>query len=330
MPTDNPLVSVVAPTHNRIRALRLLLESLASQQLPSDRFEVIIVGDEGDPGEAIVREFVERGGMNLRFSFVPNDPWAGRSPSLKRNFGASLAKSPWLAFIDDDCVADPQWLSGALPYFESGANGAVEGRKTIPVTDPPTLTYKGLLLFTLPGGYQTANMFYRRSLFLEVGGFDPTFPFYLEDTDLAWTVLDRGLEIPHAHNAVVSHPVSAAQPLRILALARRAILMPYLYKKHPQRFRDSDIRTVPRAHLVYLAAYIALIASLATGHVVAALICLASVVALTMAHTCKLFWKCRFSVSELLLTGALLPIVPVVTAVQLVRGNLRNRVFLLR
>jgi GT2 family glycosyltransferase len=323
-------VTVVAPTHNRVRPLRLLLESLEAQLLPASDFEVIIVGDEGDPGEAVVQEFVSRGRLDLKFTFVPNDPWQGRSASVKRNYGAALARAPWLAFIDDDCVADAKWLHEALPFFGASGIGGVEGRKTIPVPRYPTLTYRGLLLFTRPGGYQTANMFYRRNLFLEIGGFDSAFPFYLEDTDLAWSVLDRGLDIPHAEGAVVAHPVPPAEPMRILANARRAVMMPYLYKKHPKLFRASGMRTIARAHLPYLAGYALLIQTSAAAQVTWAVACVIGLSVLTLAHATKLFWKCRFSASELLVTTAMLPIVPVVTLFQLIRGNLRNRVLLIR
>jgi len=330
MRAADPLISVVAPTHHRTRQLRLLLESLAAQSLGSSRFEVIVVGDEHDPGEAVVREFADSNRLDVRFTCVPNDPWRGRSPSLKRNHGAGLARCDWLALIDDDCVAHPGWLAGALEHFVSPRNGAVEGRKVIPPIVPPTLTYRGLLLFTKPGGYQTANMFYRRSLFLEIGGFDLAFPFYLEDTDLAWSVLDRGFDIPHAHEAVVSHPVSPPQPMRLLAGAKRSILVPYLYKKHPQRFRASGIRTIQRGHFPYLVLYLLGVVAVASAKYETAVGVLAMVVLLTLVHTWKLFRGCYFTTSEILVTAALLPIVPVVAFVQLNRGNLRHHVWLRR
>jgi GT2 family glycosyltransferase len=330
MHSTEPVISVVVPTHHRTRQLRLLLESLVAQTLGTSRFEVIVVGDEGDPGELVVREFSASDKLDVRFTFVVNDPWSGRSPSLKRNYGASLARSEWLALIDDDCVAHANWLTAALKFFDSPKNGAVEGSKIIPPIDPPTLTYRGLLLFTKPGGYQTANMFYRRSVFLEVGGFDLAFPFYLEDTDLAWSVLDRGFDIPHAHEAVVSHPVSPPEPMRLLANAQRSILVPYLYRKHVQRFRSSGMRATPRAHVPYLALYLVLVIAIGSAKYELAVGVLPMLTLLTLAHTWKLFRGCFFTVSEILTTAALLPVVPVVAFVQLNRGNLRHRTWLWR
>jgi len=330
MHAPKPVISVIVPTHHRTQPLRLLLESLVAQTLGTSEFEVIVVGDERDPGEEVVREFAQSDRLDVQFTFVPDDPWVGRSPSLKRNHGAGLARGEWLALIDDDCVADPNWLAGALEFFESPKNGAVEGRKVIPPIDPPTLTYRGLLLFTKPGGYQTANMFYRRSVFVEIGGFDLAFPFYLEDTDLAWSVLDRGLDIPHAYGAVVSHPVSPPQPMRLLAAAKRSVLVPYLYKKHPHRFHASDIRTIQRGHVPYLVSYLLLFVAIAFARYEIAAAIVVLVLLLTLAHTWKLFRGCYFTASEILTTAALLPLVPVVAFVQLNRGNFLHRAWVWR
>jgi GT2 family glycosyltransferase len=330
MMASAPQISVVAPTHNRVRTLTLLLTSLEKQTLERGQFEVVIVGDENDPGQHVVSEFVRRGVLNLRFTSVPNDPWHGKSPALKRNHGAELALGQWVAFIDDDCVADPNWLASALPYFENPSVGAVEGRKVIPRVVPPTLTYRGLLSFTKPGGYQTANMFYRKSVFEEAAGFDTAFPFYLEDTDLAWSVLDLGYEIPYAAEAIVEHPVPPAQPMRLLASAQRGILVPYLFKKHPNLFKASGIRAIGRAHLPYLLGYVALIAACITGRGVWALAVIGALVAMTAAHSVKLFRGCFFTWREVLVTTALLPVVPAVLWIQLMRGNVRHRSLLLR
>lgn len=330
MHDERPRVSVVAPTHQRVATLRKLLASLEAQTLSRSAFEVIIVGDEGDPGAQVVAEFATRGLLRIRFSFVPNDPWRGKSPALKRNHGARLAHADWLAFIDDDCVAHPQWLERALPFFDAPLNGGVEGQKTIPDMDPPTLTYRGLLLFTRPQGYQTANMFYRRKIFEEVGGFDTAFPFYLEDTDLAWSVLDRGYAIPHAADAVIEHPVPPAEPMRLMASAKRAVLMPYLFRKHPERFRSARMRTLARSHYPYLAVYATSAGLALTGHAVSAGLLLSTVLPLVAAHSTRLFWGCRFTTRELVQTSLLLPVVPVVTLFQLIRGNFANGVFLVR
>src|SRR4051794_39076134 len=107
-----PLVTVVVPTHRRPDWLRNVLDSLDRQTFPANRAEVIVVGSPNDPGFAVVADRPP-GRFPVRGTAVPGDPSGGRNPAAKRNYGAQIARGEWLAFIDDDCVADPEWLTSA-------------------------------------------------------------------------------------------------------------------------------------------------------------------------------------------------------------------------
>ncbi len=326
--TATPRVSIVMPTHRRPDLLRKALETLQQQTLPHNQFDVIVVASENDPAFAIIEDFRKISTLDLRCISIPNDPWRGRSASAKRNYGVQQSTGRWIAFIDDDCLAHPGWLEGAAPFFDHPTAGGIEGRKDIPAPPRPTVTYKGLLTFTRPRGYQTCNIFYRRDVFEKVGGFDNHFPYYLEDSDIAWSVLDAGYEIPYAENATVSHPVLPGAPWKLLDDAKRAALMPYLFKKHPATYQGAKTRVLRGAHWVYLLVYAAILASLILSHwwIAAGLVLL--VLALVAAHAYKQFRGCHFTTHEILVTALLLPIVPVVKWTQLIRGNLKHRVWL--
>jgi GT2 family glycosyltransferase len=320
-------VSVAVPTHHRPELLRRALESLLAQTYPHRLMEIIVVASQNDAAFGIVEAMRAQTDIALTCVSIPNDPTRGRSASAKRNYGAQQAKGEWLALIDDDCIADPGWIAGASPMFDDPTAGAIEGRKHIPPIDPPTFTYKGLLNFTRPGGYQTCNIFYRRELFLKLGGFDLNFPFYLEDSDMAWTVLDAGYTIPYAEAAVVSHPVLEAQPWRLLDDAKRAALVPYLFKKHPGRFREAGFRALRTMHWAYVLLYAAAFA-LAFVRPWLSLVPLGMMVLLMILMNIRMFRGCRVTRNELLVTNLLMPIVPVIKLIQLWRGNLRHRVLL--
>ena len=100
--------SVVIPSHKRKKMLSDLLKSLENQSFKN--FEVIVVPTENDPAFELLNQTWP---FQLRMEFIPNDPTKGKSASAKRNFGAALASAPWIAFIDDDCLADSQWLESA-------------------------------------------------------------------------------------------------------------------------------------------------------------------------------------------------------------------------
>lgn len=326
--TPTPLLSVVMPTHRREHMLRRALESLQRQTLPPEQFEIIVVATEGDIAYSVVNDFLPQSRLNLRCVTLPNDPTHGRSASAKRNYGVSLSRGQWIAFIDDDCTASENWLAAASDFFNQPRVGAVEGRKEIPRPDRDTMVYRGLLLLTRPRGFQTCNMFYRRDVFDQVGGFDANFPYYLEDSDLAWSALDAGYEIPFAENAVVYHPVPPPHPWKMLADAKRADLMAYLFKKHPQRYRESNVKVLRWSHWIYIALYISIIAFAIARLWWAAAAAALLVLAFIALHSFKLFRGCATTPNEWGVTTLLLPACPVIKWVQLLRGNLKHGVWL--
>jgi GT2 family glycosyltransferase len=93
------------------------------------------------------------------------------------------------------------------------------------------------------GRYMTANMMYERELFDELGGFDPRFddPPFLEDSDLAFRVLDHGVRIPFRPEVRVRHRDVELTPRRYVRETAKLQWMPLLAAKHPRRYR-SDLR----------------------------------------------------------------------------------------
>ncbi len=221
-----PPVSIVVATHHRPEMLSRLLESVRQLSYPKSHLELIVVGGERDSAGQVVQTFAETAGFRSTYLAVPSH--ADGSASFKRNVGARSARGEILAFTDDDCVVHQNWLAaGVAPFVDPGV-GAVEGAVEIPMPIAPTLTYRGSRRLSLEGGYQTCNILYRKSVFDEAGGFDPAFPYYLEDTDLAYTVMERGYVIPFAATAFVSHPVQDPRPLKLLTMARNDQAHPIL------------------------------------------------------------------------------------------------------
>ena len=314
-------VSIVIPTYNRPHTLSRLLESLRVLNYERSRLEVVVVGSKGDPGRAILQTFVHSVDFRATYVVVSDDLF--RSASFKRNEGARMARGSILAFTDDDCVVSPDWVKMAVPLFNAPEVGGLEGAVEIPKPDQPTLTYRGSQRLSNPGGYQTCNIFYRKSVFEECGGFDAAFPYYLEDTDLAYTVMERGYTIPFGADCVVTHPVQPGRPLKLLTMARTVELMPYLFSKHrPSRRRlRTFVKPLNRSHYFYLALYAvsfltALVAPTAGGLVLG--LGLAILLPLHLAHD---FWGLHFTVSELALTALCQPIVPLLRLFYWLKGS---------
>ena len=292
------LFSVVIPTHKRKILLTQLLNSVEKQKLPHDQFEVIIVATENDESLTLPMDQ-----WSFKAKIIPfiNDPLNGKSAASKRNFGVSQAKNAWIAFVDDDCITHENWLLKAKEIIEEKDLDLIEGGVHIPQPEKPTLTYKGLRRLSRPGGFQTCNMFYKKSSFEEVGGFDLYFPFYLEDTDLGWTLLEKGKNYAHCEEAQISHPVPPPQPSRLLDNALRMEKLVYFSKKHRQKFKDSSMKFFSKAYLILIYVDIVSLFSLIVDFRLA-LLGLTLKTLITLLYVLRMFRKCHFTFNEFTLT----------------------------
>src|SRR5687767_12424874 len=191
-----PFFSVIIPTYDRRHKLAQLLRSLRRQTDPD--FEVVIVDQ--TPGKWNPEpEFSD---LNLRYVRVNTN-----GAVVARNTGALIARGEVLAFTDDDCFPDLDWLEKARVYCNDSSNAGVEGM--IFSRSGENHMFRGVSNIQFEGlGFMCANLFLRRSIFQQIGGFDIRFdhPHFREDTDLAWRALSFG-HIPFAADVRVYHPM---------------------------------------------------------------------------------------------------------------------------
>jgi len=94
MPSDQPLISVVVPTHNRLSYLGETLRSILAQRY--NQLEVLVVADGHDQRVAdLVAQLRDPRAKYLSCQF------AGR-PAVPRNFGIQHSQGEFIAFCDDD------------------------------------------------------------------------------------------------------------------------------------------------------------------------------------------------------------------------------------
>lgn len=111
-------VSVCIATHYRNESLDCLLDDLAAQECRPDEVVIVDNSAEGHASPVVVRR---RAGAPFRLVYEIQPV---RSISLTRNRTVELASGEWLAFIDDDERASPEWLGklvDAALRFEAGA-----------------------------------------------------------------------------------------------------------------------------------------------------------------------------------------------------------------
>lgn len=255
MKPNKVFFSVIAATHFRADKLQALINSLNNQTFPFDNFEIIIIPSPSDPAFAIKNELIINCKPELFIQDIPSDPHQGRGVAQKRNFGASMARGKWLAFIDDDCVADINWLKATYEYISNGAQNlaAIEGNTKIPPVEKTTFTSKTLVHLSRPNGFQTCNIFYRQDIFQKLKGFSEDFPWFLEDTEIAWNFIHHGYEIPWSQSSIVFHPAGVQEKMsRIMHEAKNSYLKLLLYKRYPEVYQRFGMKIMRWTHWAYL------------------------------------------------------------------------------
>lgn len=106
--------SVIVCTHNRAALLPRAIGQLRAQDYPVDAFEIIVV-DNGstDHTPQVVGRFVAEPGVPVHY-VAESRPGI----TVARNRGAEVARFPYIAYLDDDCSIEPDWLSQLVKGFD--------------------------------------------------------------------------------------------------------------------------------------------------------------------------------------------------------------------
>lgn len=229
-------IAVVVPTRDRPEMLTRLLDGLRMQGLPSDRFEVIVIddGSSASSTQHVLAEESARAELALRS--VRNETALGQARA--RNQGWRGVQAPLVAFTDDDCTPDPEWLSALLLASEAAPGAIVQGR-----TEPDPLGARPEGPFSrtvrvdaLGPQYQTCNILYPRALLERLGGFDERVgqPVAGEDTELAWRAFESGAQAVFAADALVFHAIHELGFIGALREAARWSEAARVFALHPE------------------------------------------------------------------------------------------------
>ena len=203
-------MSVIVPVRDRRDMLGDLLKALDNQTYRA--FEVIVVDDGSTDGSDDLARDAQVAGRPVK---VLESGGLGALAARRR--GVEEAVGTVLAFTDSDCVPEPGWLEHAMAAFDDGA--AMVNGYTRPMR--PLRPMERSMASGTEGLYPTCNVFFRRDLYDELGGFDADaasrWRFRLthrarglgfgEDTLLGWQAVRSGADTRYVADAVVEHQV---------------------------------------------------------------------------------------------------------------------------
>ena len=217
--TSSRRCSVVINTVDRARDLALTLESLDKAWDDTQDELIIVLGPTNDDSEEVIR----RSTVSCRLIHCPV-----RNLAVSRNLGWQAANGQFVAFIDDDASPAVGWLDALLAPFEldpqagisagfvmDGKGGKFLNRYVVADTRGQAFWFEDAVSARTKihelgehRAFLTAtgcNMAFRRSVLNEIGGFDPFYQYFLEETDAVWRAFTAGYRCVVSPDSRVLH-----------------------------------------------------------------------------------------------------------------------------
>ncbi len=229
MKINGTSISVVVSTYNRIAYLKKCIDSLL--KLNFDNFEIIIVNDGSTDGTG---DYLNGLGNN-KIRVVHHKENLGLSAA--RNSGIKASKYDIIAFTDDDCLVEENWLKNISQGFADDNIGFVIGQ-VFYIREG----YKGYFPERLVRNIGAAwpmgcNIAYRKKVFEKIGYFEDIFFKYgNEDSEMAIRAVARGFAFARCPAAVAYHQAMDWNAGSLLKSARNASVWPILKKKYPDYY----------------------------------------------------------------------------------------------
>lgn len=207
--------SIVISTYNRRETLRNCLAGLRGLRYPA--FEVVVVNGPSTDG---TDQLLANHATMVKLVDCPE-----QNLSMSRNLGIAAASGDVIAFIDDDAVPHPDWLTSMMRNYADSRIGGVGGytvdntgvrwqvKKTLcdrygnahvvgDHIDERAFSKAGSPIYPSLLG---TNSSFRTSALRAINGFDEVFAYFLDETDVCLRLVDAGWRVVYEPEAIVFH-----------------------------------------------------------------------------------------------------------------------------
>jgi glycosyltransferase involved in cell wall biosynthesis len=242
-----PFVSIVVITLNRKKRLVNCLNSLFNLNYPQSKFNIVVVDGGSNDGtrEIVIEEYP-------KVDFVIE---RRRGMAYARNTGWKHARGEVIAYTDDDCIVDSNWLR-RLVYSLNSTGAASAGGPLIYVHQdliPPIFNGTPVGPFNLGEKERplkihenliTANIAVRSDVFKRVQFFESLVFNDSEDSEFCKSLMEVGYKLIYVPDAKVYHDIELKR-ITLGYLLKRAFfsgLSMYIV----ERKRKSKLKLIPQ------------------------------------------------------------------------------------
>lgn len=248
-------VTIIVPTRDKPKMLRVMLESL---EITAPNAQIIIVNNQSVENETI--QYLEFQATKSNVRVLKYD--APFNYSEICNMAADEAKTEFLVFANNDLVFEQEgWLDAMLNHLEQPTVGLVGSRLSYP---DGSIQHAGVVMH-LQGlashfkgnitngdtdskmclyvsGVTFALAVIRKSLFTQLNGLDPDFAVGLNDVDFCLRLRGQGLKIICCSNPQVIHLESQSRHsmLSSRGFVRATKEISHFYLKHGGKSNEED------------------------------------------------------------------------------------------
>jgi len=247
-----PMVSVIVPMHNEELVARNILDRLVRSDYPMQQMEIIPINDHSDDKtQEILDEYAQKYSNIVPYSRLDNEQKRGKTESL--NEVMAFCKHDIIVVFDADYMPAKEAVKSLVIGFKDPQVGAVMGRVLVHNSDSNLLTM--MLDMERSGGYQVGQQArynmdlvpqyggtvgaYRRSVFVQMGSFDPK--VLAEDTDLTFKMYLNGWKVAYANKVecyeeMPEEWVDRARQVRRWARGHNEVMFKHLFSTFKSKY----------------------------------------------------------------------------------------------
>ena len=253
-------LSIIICSYNRASYIEAGVGSLYNQSSGLDSFETIIVDNNSTDNTADVFKQWRASHANGSFTYLTESK---QGASFARNTGAANAKGQWLCFMDDDAIANTNYVENIINHIETKPDAVGFGGRIIPKYIPAEPKWMSYYVSSLVGNFDYAptacafengkyplesNMIVRKDVYDAIGGFNTALPGVVgtlriggEGKELFYKILALGHTIYYDPAICVHHVVEV-----------KKLTSEYMYRVASGIGRGEKTRTKAISNVAYI------------------------------------------------------------------------------